>query len=263
MSYNTINENNPMDDVSIRNMDNKSHSKTYLKQVEKRNQKLADAINQLPGKLKKKLEGDVPVTSTPAVDCKKNKVRPTAVMFNNYMQDLHDDDDAIADAKNDIADAADEDAQLLKDAKYAALVDVEYLDRLLRAQVGYALDVYDAAEECNDSEDEYSDIVSIMFPENDDHESVEEEAFIIHGRNLAALAKYYKDVVEYPCLADAEYEFWLTFEIKSFEDGSRDIIDVEEKHYYQKDAEDYMVDEYDEREREIEYRTADAIEDDY
>lgn len=261
-----------MDDVSVRNMDNKSHSKTYLKQVEKRNQKLADAINQLPGKLKKKLEGDVPVT-TPALDCKKNKVRPTAVMFNNYMQDLHDDEDAIADAKNYIAEAADEDAALVekwqederialekKKSLYDSKPCAEYLDRLLRAQVAYALD---AAEECNDSEDEYSDIVSIMFPENDDHESVEEEAFIIHGRNLAALAKYYKDVVEYPCLADAEYEFWLTFEIKSFEDGSRDIIDVEEKHYHQKDAEDYMVDEYDEREREIEYRRADAIEDDY
>lgn len=98
---------------------------------------------------------------------------------------------------------------------------------------------------------------------DDDSESLDADAFITHGRNISALERYYEEVNSNPSAIDAEYEFWLTFEIRAFEEGSRCISDVEAIHYERMVpynlAED--MDAHDRLQEEIEYRRAEALED--
>ena len=82
----------------VQSRDKKSHSKTYLKQVEKRNEKLAGVINQLPNKLKKKLTTDVQVVTT-VLPCKPvtHRVKmPKFTLRNTYDEDCLGQEDAIA-----------------------------------------------------------------------------------------------------------------------------------------------------------------------
>jgi hypothetical protein len=101
--------------------------------------------------------------------------------------------------------------------------------------------------------------------EMDDEESLDGNAFMTHHNNLSALARYYNKIAVNPDEADAEYEFWLTFEIRAFEEGSRDIMDVETSHYLamMKERQDADDDEHDRMQQYIEDRADDDIDDRY
>ena len=100
-------------------------------------------------------------------------------------------------------------------------------------------------------------------PENDDcdESSVDEHMFMAHQNNLAALTRYYENIAINPTEVDAEYEFWLTFEIRSFEEGSRDdIVDVNKK---MADDDEEKEDADDRLQQYIEDRAEDAMDDRY
>ena len=225
--------NNPEQGVAIAQSvrDNKSHSKTYFKQVNARDQKLAETINKLPNKMKNQLT--LPVVdqlmtiSKPANKKKKNNAKP--MWGFDYSEDYHDyvyGEDYVADAMNEIANEIQE--------RQAEADKAEYMRMLEQWQ----------AEDVT----------------NDD-ESVDEESFITHSKNMMALQTYYANLT--PENKDDEYEFWLTFEIRAFEEGSRDITEVirtvldpdyDDEDRYKKDADDLL-------QEEIERRTEDALDD--
>ena len=56
--------------------------------------------------------------------------------------------------------------------------------------------------------------------------------FVVHQKNVRALAKYYNDVALDSQCEDAEYEFWLVFEIREYEAGTSErVTDVELAQY--------------------------------
>ena len=94
------------DDVVVRNRDKKSHSKTYLKQVQKRDQNLADAINRLPNKLRKKLATDMPSSTQQPESKRANKRRDTSPIFQMltaYSDDQLAQEDAMAELEDEEA----------------------------------------------------------------------------------------------------------------------------------------------------------------
>jgi len=104
--------------------------------------------------------------------------------------------------------------------------------------------------------------------------------FIVHQKNVGALAKYYDAVAIGTQCEDAEYEFWLVFEIQEYEAGTSEYVaDVEVAQYgtmqtipEEEEEEDDDVDrtnwsyqdyddEQDRMEQHIENKRADALDD--
>ena len=77
---------------------------------------------------------------------------------------------------------------------------------------------------------------------------------------MDGLRRYYEAIRDNPNEVNAEYEFWLTFEIMQFEGGCRDIEDVQMR--MSRDNDDRDADEklqdYLEKEREEEMADARA-----
>ena len=123
---------------------------------------------------------------------------------------------------------------------------------------------YWAPSKCEICGDEFDEEKQLGFHSTvckEDEESVDGTSFMTHQHNLAALARYYEEVAVNPEATDTEYEFWLTFEIRAFEEeGSRSIVNVEETRY-QEEAE--MMDADDRMQQYIEDRTDDALDDRY
>lgn len=232
MSLNASND-NQSDDFVVRNRDKKSHSQIYLKQAQKRDQNLADAINSLPNKLKKKLATDMPSSVKPTEARKADKRRTNSPTYNilaEYEQDLLAEKDAMDEMSYEDADDDSEEMIQLEPNAYF--------------------------------HEEVEDIVFEKW-QSDDEESIDGNVFMTHLNNLAALTRYYEKIAANPDEADPEYEFWLMFEIRAFEeDGSRNIVDVEACHY-QKTDEDYEMDADDRMQQYIEDRAADAVDDRY
>jgi hypothetical protein len=299
MSLNTIADfQTTDDDIIVRNRDKKSHSKTYLKQVQKRDQSLADAINRLPNKLKKKLATDMPSsTATQQPETRRaNKRRdtyPTFQMLTAYSDDQLARQDAMAEMQDEEALMEEENrlAQIeAKDAEYRRLVDqwqgevqtkrdlefqiyfqkktqynegsgsVEDMRKIRDAIILYEMQHNIRSTQYSGSE---SDSEVETTPENDDcdESSVDEHMFMAHQNNLAALTRYYENIAINPSVVDAEYEFWLTFEIRSFEEGCRDdIVDVDKK---MADDDEEKEDADDRLQQYIEDRAEDAMDDNY
>jgi hypothetical protein len=217
MSLNAIND-IQSDDFVVRNRDKKSHSNIYLKQAQKRDQNLADAINSLPNKLKKKLATDMPSSAKPTEARKADKRRTNSPTYN---------------------------------------ILAEYEEELLAEK--------DAMDEMAQVDFHQEGLIDIVFEklQSDDEESIDGNVFMTHLNNLASLTRYYEKIAANPDEADPEYEFWLMFEIRAFEeDGSHNIVDVESCHY-QKTDEDYEMDADDRMQQYIEDRAADAVDDRY
>jgi hypothetical protein len=287
--------------ISVRNRDKKSHSVTYLKQADKRNKKIANAINGLPEVLQVKLARIGLTTSQPRVakegqdrpELAKKHIKKKTVCNNSliydYEQDILAEDDAIA-------------AVVQVEEEYAKLEKMECLwckkmhiedDMSGNLCVQCDRDVYVLNEEywrtAYPSDEEDSNL-PVYYPvlgnehidwlqqpqwcydevpvlqqevaevEEDDKESIDEEAFITHGRNVDGLRRYYEAIRDNPNEVDAEYEFWLTFEIIQFEGGCREIEDVQMR--MSRDNDDRDADErlqdYLEKEREEEMADARA-----
>jgi len=83
-----------------------------------------------------------------------------------------------------------------------------------------------------------------------------------HEKNVMALALYYEHQGD-----DAEYEFWLMFEIREYESGSANVVDVELAQYGAQATEDARADwhyqdyddEQDRQEKYIEGKRADDV----
>ena len=284
------------DDVVVRNRDKKSHSKTYLKQVQKRDQNLADAINRLPNKLRKKLATDMPSSTQQPESKRANKRRDTSPIFQMltaYSDDQLAREDAMAELEDEEALVKEEYrlAQIeAKDAEYRRLVDqwqgevqtkrdlefqiyfqkktqynegcgsVEDMRKIRDAIILYEMQHDIRSTQYSGSE---SDSEVETSPENDDcdESSVDEHMFMAHQNNLSALTRYYKNIAINPTEVDAEYEFWLTFEIRSFEEGCRDdIVDVDKK---MADDDEEKEDADDRMQQYIEDRAEDAMDDMY
>ena len=304
MSLNAITDNHEF--VVTRNRDKKSHSKTYLKQAQKRDQTLADAINSLPNKLKKKLATDMPATTQQTV-IKKTEKRHTNSPAFRIMSDCEDDHIALQDAMAELEDEAAliaEETRLAKleaaDAEYRGVIhqrqeemqtkrelefqiyfqkktqynegssSTEEMRKIRDALILYEMqnryesesEEYWAPSKCEICGDEFDEAKQLGFHSTvckEDEESVDGNLFMIHQHNLAALTRYYEEVAVNPDALDAEYEFWLIFEIRAFEEeGSRSIVDVEATRY-QEEVE--MMDADDRMQQYIEDRADDSRDD--
>jgi hypothetical protein len=70
--------------------------------------------------------------------------------------------------------------------------------------------------------------------------------FVVHQKNVRALAKYYNDVALDTQWEDTEYEFLLVFEIREYEAGfSERVTDVELAHYEDETQNQSMIDDDD------------------
>lgn len=232
--------NNPDQGIAISQSvrDSKSHSKTYFKQATARDQKLAETINKLPNKMKNQLAIPIMTQMTKSTitkpASKKKKTNAPRIWDFDYSEDY------VADAMDEIAD---EEAIILEEIQQKQ-VEMDTAEYQLLVQQWQADDKIHADD--------------IIF--DNDVESVDEEAFIIHYKNRMALEDYYMNLT--PENTDEEYEFWLTFEIRAFEEGSRNITEIfrpelefdDDEDRYKKDADDLMQ-EY------IESRQEDAMDD--
>jgi hypothetical protein len=281
--------------ISVRNRDKKSHSVTYLKQAERRNQKIANAINGLPDVLQVKLASmglTTPQTrvakegSEKRLELAKKHIKRKTVCNNSLIYDYDQDRLAEDDAIAEVVQVAEEDAKLEKMqclwCKKMYLEDEMSGDLCVQCdQDVYMLNkeywhqTYPSDEEvyfpvlrnedclqqprwCYDEEPALKQDVAEV---EDDKESIDEEkAFITHSRNVDGLTRYYAAIRDNPNEVNAEYEFWLTFEIMQFEGGCRDIEDVQMRMSREEDHDDRDADErlQDYLEREKEEEMADA-----
>lgn len=207
--------------------DDKSHSSAYFKQANKRNQLLTDTINGLPNKLKNKLALDVPLQhKTLKAQSLRLKIdRPKQVSHVNYYADMADTQDGEADAfaemeldYDDVVEdvVVEEDVSVNEDALrqyYTCDTSSEYED-----------------EDEDEGEDEYEEAGMSEFEKLPTLEDIHDA----HLRNLESLSDYYaSSAFKNPSLSDAEYEFWLLFEIRMYEEGNRtDVVDIKQNMPY-------------------------------
>lgn len=206
---------NPEQGVSLLRIvrDDKSHSNTYFKQVDMRNQTLTDTINSLPSKLKNKLSLDVPLQHKKAQSLRLKIDRPKQVLSHiNYYTDMEDTLDGEADAFAEM------------EMNYDYVEDVEDEVSVDEDALRQHVETEDEEEEVCEFDDDYYK----------DEESSLEDKPDVHLSNLKSLADYYaSSASKTPSLNDDEYEFWLLFEIRAYEDGNHtDAIDVKQNMAY-------------------------------
>jgi hypothetical protein len=247
--------NHPEQGVSVMGdvRDNKSHSNTYYKQVDKR--------NQLPN-----LQGAGHGTQL------KRPTKQVSLTYQNLCADMANtqlgDEDAYAELEIEYdieGDAEEYEAEMARRSLGQRLRVLEKEIQDVQEEEGRLQLIQDAgkndyihrqgagvlAGEMRHLEMKYT-LVAMDDDKMDRHEA--------HLHNLASLDEYYASLVN----NDAEYEFWLQFEINEYECGNHvDVVvrcndddnvatncAVDDEDRYEYDADDRMQDEIENRREE-------------